>query len=244
MGDIPRLGSCLPDSDSLDILFQAMDRNNPSRVRKAAYDVVLAARDGWLGSAELRQALQNLDFPRALYRIANETGHSEYQYSFLDMIETLLDDGDWHLYLRGAMDIWLPFRHEAPYQILRIIARIGNLPVQGYENNSNPPTFDAFLAKLVEDEWKSVPGRSVTDLTADRLKPLAEITKQFKEWLFTETDRRAVLVAVESVIPALGKHRGSGQEVPGEDVRRIIDGLLEVLREPVQSDQRSIHPED
>ena len=244
MGDIPRLGSCLPDSEALETLFKAMDRSQPFRVRKAAYDVVLATRDGWVGSVELRQTLQNLDFPRQLYRIANETGRSDYQRSFLDMIEILLDDGHWHSYLREAMDIWLPLRHEAPHQILRIIARIGNLPVQGYENNSNPPSLDRFLAKLVEDEWKRVPGRPVTDLTADRLKPLAEITKQFKERLFTEPDRRAVLVAVEPVIPTLGKHRVNGQEVPGEDVRRIINDLLEVLREPVRSDQRSIHSGD
>ena len=244
MGDIPRLGSCLPDSDSLETLFKAMDRSQPFRVRKAAYDLVLAARDGWLKSVELRRTLQDLDFPRQLYSVVNETGRSDYQRSFLNMVETLLDDGHWHSYLREAMDIWLPFRHESPRQILRIISPIGNLPVQGYESNSNPPSFDRFLAKLVEDEWKRVPGRPVMDLTADRLKPLAEITKQFKGQLFTETDRRAVLVAVELVISALGKHRGSGHEVPGEDVRRIVNDLLEVLREPVQSDQRSIHPED
>ena len=241
MGDIPRLGSCLPDSDSLETLFKAMDRSQPFRVRKAAYDVVLAARDGWLRSPKLRQTLENLDFPRQLYSVVNETGRSDYQRSFLNMMETLLNDRHWHSYLRGAMDICLPFRHEAPRQVLRIIARIGKLPVPGYEHGSNPPPFDRFLEKVVEDEWKGVPGRPVTDLTADHLKPLAEITKQFKGQLFTETDRRAVLVAVESVIPALERRLDNGYEGPGEDVRRIVSDLLEVLREPVQSDQRSTH---
>jgi len=238
MGDIPRLGSCLPDSDSLETLFKAMDRGQPFRVRKAAYDVVLAARDGWLRSQGLRRTLEDLDFPRQLYSVVSETGRADYQRPFLNMMETLLEDGHWHPYLRGAMDIWLPFRHEAPRQVLRIISPIGNLPVQGYEYSSNPPSFDRFLAKLVEDEWKRVPGRPVT---ADRLRPLAEITKQFKGQLFTEADRRAVLVAVEAVISAFGNYRSNGYEVPGGDVCRIVNDLLEVLREPVQSDQRSTH---
>ena len=241
MGDIPRLGSCLPDSDSLETLFKAMDRSQPFRVRKATYDVVLAARDGWLRSPGLRQTLEDLDFPRQLYSVVNETGRPCYQRSFLKMMEILLDDGHWHSYLRGAMDIWLPFRHEAPRQVLRIIARIGKLPVPRYEHGSNPSHFDRFLGKVVEDEWKGVPGRRVADLTADNLKPLAEITKQFKGVLFTETDRRAVLVAAESVIPALERRLDNGYEGPWEGVRRTVNDLLEVLRVPVQSDQRSIH---
>jgi len=237
MLDIPRLGSCLPDSDSLGTLSKAMEKSQPFRVRKTAYDVVLAARDGWLRWPELRQTIEDLDLPRQLYIVAIETGRSDYLRSSLIMTETLSDDGNWHSYLRGAMDIWLPFRHEAPCQFLRIIARIGKLPVPSYENYSNPTSLDRLLEKVVEDEWKGVPGRPVAVLTADHLRPLAEITKQFKGQLFTETDRRAVLAAVESVIPALERRLDNGDEGPGEDVRCIVNDLLEVLRVPVQSDQ-------
>jgi len=238
MGDIPRLGSCLLDSASLETLHKAMERTQPFRVRKAAYDVILAARDGWLRSPELRQTLEDLDLPRQLYSVVTDTGRSDYQRSFLNMMETLLEDEYWHSYLRGAMAIWLPLRHEAPRQVLRIISRIGKLPLQGYDG-SNPPHLDRFLKKLVAVEWAAIPGLPVTDLTPDRLEPLAEITKQFWGLLFTESHRRAVLAVVERAIPAFENRRDNG---PGEDVRRIIDELLEVLREPVQSsDQPSVH---
>jgi len=239
--DIPRLGCLIPDSDFFGTLFKAMEKTQPFRVRKAAYDVILVAREGWLRSAELRQTLEDLDFPRQMHSVVIEIGRLGYHISFLNMMETLSYDGDWHSYIRGAMDILLPFRHEAPRQVLRIISPIGNLPVQGYENSSNPPPFDRFLEKVVEDEWKGIPGRSVTDLTANHLKPLAEITKQFKGQLFTETDRRAVLAVVVGVIPALERRRDDGYKGPGEDVRHIVDDLLEVLRVPVQSDQPSVH---
>ena len=236
MGDIPRLGSFLPDSDSLETLSNAMEKCQPFRVRKAAYDVVLAARDGWLRSAGLYQALEDLDFPRQLCNVVIDTGRADYQRSFLEMMEILLMDEHWHPYLRGAMDILLPFRHEVPWRVLRIVAQIGKLPLSGYDG-TNPSHLDKYLEKLVEDEWKGVPGRSVVDLTADRLEPLAEVTTQLKALLFTETDRRAVLAAVERVIPALERRRDNGYE----DACRVVDDLLEVLRVPVQSDQPSVH---
>lgn len=66
---------------------------------------------------------------------------------------------------------------------------------------------------------------SVMDFAADRLKPLVEVTKRFKGLLFTETDRRAVLVEVEWVIPALERRRDNGYE----DACRIVGDLLEVF---------------
>jgi hypothetical protein len=166
-----------------------MEKDKPFRVRKAAYDVILVARDGWLRSAELRQTLEDLDFPRQLHSVVIETGRSDHQRSFLMMMEILSEDRYWHSYLRGAMDIWLPFRHEGPDQVLRILANVWRTTTPGVRR-FQPPPLDKFLEKLVEDEWAGVPGRLVKDLTADRLEPLAEVTKQFKELLFTETDRR------------------------------------------------------
>jgi hypothetical protein len=62
--------------------------DKPFRVRKAAYDIVLVARDGWLKSPDLRQTLESLDFPRKLHSVVIETGRSDHQRSFLD------DDGN------------------------------------------------------------------------------------------------------------------------------------------------------
>lgn len=50
---IPQLGSLLPDSDPLETFFIAMEKNSTFHVKKAAYDVVLTARDGWLRSGGL-----------------------------------------------------------------------------------------------------------------------------------------------------------------------------------------------
>ena len=241
--DIPGLGSCLPKVEFLQTLSKAMEKgenmgeNKPFRVRKAAYDVVLVARDGWLRSADLRQTLEDLDFPKKLHSVVVETFRSDHQRSLLEMMEILSEDRYWHVYLRKAMDIWLPLHHEGPAHALRILANVGELllPERDGYNIDKP------LEKVVEDEWAGVPGRLVMDLTADRLEPLAEVTKQFKGLLFTETDRRTVLVAVESVIPALERRLDNGYEGPWEGVRRTVNDLLEVLRVPVQSDQRSIH---
>jgi len=224
--DISRLESCLPEVGFLRTLSKAMEKegNKPFRVRKAAFDIILVVRDGWLRSADLRQVFRDSDIPRQLHGVVHETARPDHQVALLEMMKALSNDRYWHSYLRGAMDIWLPFRHEGPDHILCILSKIGGLPLLEYDG-SNPP-LDEFLEKLVEDEWAGVPGRPVQDLTADRLRPLAEVTERFKELLFAESDRRAVLAVVEQVIPSLERQDGG----PGEDVRRTIDDLLTKLR--------------
>ena len=239
MKDIPLLGSCLPDSGSLGMLYKAMEKAQSFRVRKAAYDVMFVAREGWLRSPDLRPALENPDFPRQLHKIPTETGRPDDQRSFLTMMEILSGDSHWHSYLRGAMDIWLPFRHEGPAQVIHILARVSELPLPQYDG-SDPP-LDKLLEQLVEDAWAGVPARSVMDLTADRLEPLAEVTTQLKELLFTEIDRKVVLAAIERVIPALERRRDDGYGGPGDDFRHIVHDLQEILRLPVQSDRPAIH---
>ena len=238
--DIPRLGSFLPEIDSLLTLSKAMEKEESKlpRVRKAAYDVVLAARDGWLKSVGLRGTLEDLDIPRKLHSVVIETGRSDHQCSFLEMIEILAEDRFWHPYLREAMDIWLPFRHEGPGHVLRILTTVGEMLVPECEGSKHP--LDRSLEKHVEEEWESVPGRFMKDLTADRLRPLAEVTKQFKELLLTESDRKMVLGAVERVIPSLEKRREDGYDGLGEDIRGIVSELLETLRIPVQSTSRRL----
>ena len=229
--DIPRLGTCLPEGDSLQTLSKAMEKeeSKPLRVRKAAYDIVVVARDGWLKSTALRSILEDLDIPRKLHSVVIETNRPHHQRSFLEMMEILSEDRYWHPYLRGAMDIWLPLRHEGQGHVLRILAAVGELLLPGWDG-SKPP--DKPLEKIVEDEWAGVPGRLVMDLTADRLKPLAEVTKQVKELLFTESDRRSVLGVVERVVPSLEKRRDDGYDGPGEDIRCIVGDLIEMLRIP------------
>ena len=131
------------------------------------------------------------------------------------------------------MEIWFPFRHEGPKQVLQILARVGELSLPAYDD-SNPPSLDKFIEKLVEDEWAGIPGRLVMNLGADLLGPLAEVTKQLKDLLFTKDGRKAVLAVVGQVIPSLEKRRDGDYNGPGEDVRRIVDDLLEKLREQVQ----------
>jgi len=235
MRDVPRLGSLPPDSDSLGMLFKAMEKTQPFRVRKAAYDVMLVAREGWLRSAELRQALKELDFPRQLHSVVSETGRSDHQRSFLVMMELLSEDRYWHSYLREAMDVWLFFRREGPGQVIRILTRIAELPPLAYDD-SGP--LDKLLRQAVEDGWAGVPGRLVTDLTADCLEPLVGVTTQFKELLCSEIDRRVLLRVVEQVIPALERRRDDGYEGPGEDIRDMVGGLIEILRVPMQSTSR------
>ena len=235
MKDIPRLGSLSPDKDSLRMLFKAMEKSQPFPVRKAAYDVVLIAREGWLRSADLRPDLEEWDFPRQLHNVVIETGRSDHQRSLLIMMEILSEDRYWHSYLRGAMDIWLPFRHEGQDQVIRILTRVGELPPRDYDG-FNP--LDKFLEQFVEDEWAAVPGCPLVDLTADRLKPLVESTTQFKELLFTEVDRKAVLAVVERVVPALEKRREDGYEGPGDEIREMVGTLIEILQIPVPSTSR------
>ena len=234
--DIPGLGICLPEVEFLQTLSKAMEKgeNKPFRVRKAAYDIILAARDGWLKSPVLRPTLEDLDIPRQLHSVVIETGRSDHQRSFLEIIEILSQDRYWHPYLRGAMNIWVPLRHEGLDCVLRILATVGELllPERDGYNVDKP------LEKVVEDEWAGVPGRLVQDITADRLKPLAEVTKQFKKLLFTESDRRAVLAMVEQTIPSLERRRDDGYDGPGDDIRSVVSDLLEELREPTQSSSR------
>jgi len=234
--DTSHPGPFLLGVEFLQTLSKAMekDKDKPFRVRKAAYDVLLVARDGWLKSAELRPTLEYLDFPRKLHSVVIETGRSDYQCLFLRMMGILSEDRHWHPYLRKSMDIWLPFHHEGRDQVLRILFAVGGL-LPPENDGSNHPPLDKPLEKVLEDEWAGVPGRLLEDLTASRLEPLAEVTKQFKELFFTESNREAVLAAVEGVIPSLENRRGEG---PGEDVRGIVDDLLENLRTPMQSTSR------
>ena len=228
--DIPGLGTCLPESESLQTLSRAMENGEyePFRVRKAAYDVVLAARNGWLKSTGLRKTLQDLDIPRNLHSVAIETDLPGYQRSFLEMMEILSEDRYWHPYLRKAMDIWLPLYQKGPGYVQRILIAVGELIVP--ESEESRPSPDEPLEKLVEDEWARVPGRLVQDLTVDRLAPLAEVTERLKGLLVPERDRMAVLAVVEQVIPSLERRRDGGYEGPGEDVRKVVDELIEVLR--------------
>ena len=134
------------------------------------------------------------------------------------------------------MDIWLPLRHEGQDRVLRILVAVGELLIPS-SDGSKPPLGKS-LERLVEDEWARVPGRLLKDITADRLKPLAEITEQFKELLFTENDRRAVVGAIERVIPSLEKRRDGDHDGPGDDIHGIVNDLLEVLQSPMRSTTR------
>ena len=60
------------------------------------------------------------------------------------------------------------------------------------------------------------------------------VTVQFKELLFSDGDRRAVLAVVEQVIPSLERRRDDGYEGPGDGVRGVVNALLGKLREPMQ----------
>ena len=244
--DIPELGSCLPTAESLQVLSKAMEKgegeneneneNKLFRVRKAAHDVIAVARDGWLKSAELRPVLEGFDIPRKLHSVVIEAGRSDHQRSFLEMVEILSEDRYWHPYLRKAMDIWLPLRHEGQDRVLRILTTVGELSIPGSDGSRTPP--DRPLEKLVEDEWARVPGHPLQDVTADRLKSLAEMTEQFKELLLTESDLGLVIDAVEKVIPSLEKRRDDNYDGPGDDIRGIVSDLLGVLRSPTQSTKR------
>ena len=220
---VGRLESSLFDDSVLRTLNDAMDKSRPFRVRKAACDAMLATQDQWLGSPELRK-LEQFDIFRQLHKFVTEFARSNYQQLFLTMIERLSSNDDWHPYLRKAMDIWLPFRHEGPEYILRIMANVG----QFCHSDSDTISSEASLERRVEDEWAGVPGRPVEYLTADRLEPLVEVTKQLKELSFDENDRRAVLNMVERVIPSLEKR--CDYTGPGDDVRKMVNDLIEDLR--------------
>ena len=132
------------------------------------------------------------------------------------------------------MDIWLPLHHEGPVYALRILTRVGELLLPGGDGYNA----DKSLEKVLEEEWAAVPGRLPAGLTFGMLEPLAEVTKQFTKLFFTESHRKAILAEVEQVIPRLEQRRDGNCSDLGNDVRHIIDTLLEVLREPVQSTTR------
>ena len=233
---LPGLRFCDPKPEFILTLSRAMEKletgrknreNKPFRVRKAAYDVVLAVQDRWLRSADLRQTLEDVDFPRKLHGVVVETLRSDYQRSFLGMIEILSEDRYWHSYLRKAMDIWLPLHNEGPRHALLTLCRVGELRLlESDDYNAEKP-----LEKVVEEEWAAVPGRYPMDLTADLLGPLAEVTEQFKRLsFFSEIDRKAVLAVVERVVPSLEKRRDEGYSGPDDELRGIIEDLLRVLR--------------
>ena len=235
--DIPRLGSCLPEDESLRMLSKAMEKgeaggeNRPFRIRKAVYDAIVVARDGWLKAPKLRPTLEVLDIPRKLHNIVSEIGLPDAQCSFLGMMEILSEDRYWHPYLRRAMEIWLPLHHVGPEHAHCILSKVGELLL--------PRRVEKPLEKILEEEWAAVPGRPPKDLTVDLLQPLAEVTEQFKKQsFFTESDRGAVLAMVEKVIPSLEKRRDSDYSGPGDDIRGVVNDLLEVLRSPMQSTKR------
>jgi len=150
--DISRLGSFLPGDEFLQRLSGAMkkEKDKPFRIRKAAYDIVLVARDRWLKSTVLCPTLEDLDFPRQLHSVVIETGRSVHQVSFLKMVEILSEDRYWHRYLREVMDIWLPFHHEGRDQVLRILTTVGEL-LPSEHDGPDRPSFD----KPLEKSWKT-----------------------------------------------------------------------------------------
>jgi len=239
--DIPGLRTCLPKAEFLETLSKAMEKETEGenekgdkllRVREAACGVVLAARDGWLRSAELYPVLKDLDIPRKLHSVVIKTGHYDHRHSFLEMMAILSEDRFWHPYLREATDIWLSLHRDGPAHALRILTKVGELLLPRRDDYS----VDKPLEKVLEEEWAAVPGRLPMELTVDMLEPLAEVTGQFKQLLFfTESDRRAVLAVVEQVIPRLENRRDDNYGGPDNDIRHIIDSLLRILREPVQT---------
>ena len=242
--DLPGLRLCDPKEEFIRTLSRVMEKretegeikkDRPFRIRKAAYDVVVAVQDRWLRSGgDLRQTLEDVDFPRKLHSVVTETLRSDHQRSFLKMIEILSEDRNWHPYLRKAMDIWLPLHREGPHHALHTLCSVGELLQGRDDHNAEKP-----LEKVVEEEWTAVPGRHTTDLTADLFGPLAEVTEQFKRLsFFSEIDRKAVLAVVEQVAPSLERRRDEGYGGPDDEIRRIIEDLLRVLREPVQSSSR------
>ena len=236
--DIPGLATCHPELECLQTLSKAMEEGDKKeskfRVRKAAYDVMLAARAGWLKSAGLRKTIEDLDIPRKLHSVVIETRRADDQRSFLRMMEILAENREWHSYLRKAMDIWLPLHHEGQDCVQRILIAVGELTVPGNEGLKSP--HDNPLEKLVEEEWVGVPGWPMQDLTTDRLKSLVEATAQFKRQLPADRDgdRRAILGVVEKAVPSLEKRN----DIPKEDIRKILDELIEVLRSPATQSTR------
>ena len=67
-----------------------------------------------------------------------------------------------------------------------------NNVVQFWHIDSDTFLSDENLGRRVEDEWAAIPGRPVEYLTVDRLEPVVEVTKQLKELLYDEDNRKAV----------------------------------------------------
>ena len=225
--DIPRLGFYLPDHDFLEMLYGAMGDSNNSNVRKAAYGVVWAARDGWLTSPHLRRILLDRDFPRQLYGVVDVAPGSDHRRTFLDMMEILSRDEAWRSYLRREAGMWLPWRSDGWSQVICILENISKITFPKIEPAED---MDMLLIKVVRDEWARVPGRGAKDLTADVLAPFAEVTVRLNHSLFDEDGRRAVLTVVEQVIPSLERWRSENHEELEEGVNRIVRALLEDLR--------------
>ena len=230
--DIRHLKPSLFDDDALQTFHEALNRGNPFQIRQAAYDAMLVTRDQWLMSPTLRQRIEEFGLFRQLHHVVIEIARSDYQQSFLMMMGILSEDPYWRSYLREDMDIWLSLRREGPEHTTRIVANVGELSAARRENYFF--TTDNLLRTLIVDEWAAVPGpgRQVHDLTADRLKPLVEITEGFKELLFDDRCRKGVIATVEQVIPALELRRDDGYMGPEDDVRDIINNLLAKLRIP------------
>ena len=229
--DIRHLGPSLFDDDALQTFHEALNYGNPLRIRQAAYDAMLVTRDQWLTSKSLRQRIEEFGIFRQLHHVVIEIARSDYQQSFLMMMDILSEDAHWHSYLREDMDIWLPLRREGPEHTARIIANVGELPLTQFGSYISFPT-DDLLRKLMVDEWAAAPGRQVPDLTADRLKPLAEVTEGFKELLFDDSWRREAIAMVEQVLPRLELRREDGYKGPEDDVRGVITDLLAKLWAP------------
>ena len=92
----------------------------------------------------------------------------------------------------------------------------------------------------MEDEWAAVPGLYPTDLTVDRLEPLAEVTMQFKMLsFFTESSRKAALAVVDRAIPSLEMRRDDSYRGLEEDVRDSdVDQVLRIIFETMQLNNR------
>ena len=119
--------------------------------------------------------------------------------------------------------------HEGPYHAFLTLCSVGELLHGRDDYNADKP-----LEKVVVEEWVAVPGRHTMDLAADVVRPLAEVTEQFERLsLFSESGRKAVLAAVEQVVPSLEGRRDEGYGGPDDEFRKIIEDLLKVLREPV-----------
>ena len=229
--DVRQLGPSLFDDEILQTFHEATDDSKHLRVRQAAYDAVLVTQAQWLTSENLRQKLQDLGFFDHLHKVVVEIARSDYQRSFLTMMEVLSEDVNWHQYLREHMELWVPFRYEGAPQILHIIGKVGGLTLATPGDRGSPP-IDDLLQRLMVKEWAAVPGRPLGGLTADRLKPLVKVTEGLKEVVFDDSCRSTVIATVEQVIPGLERRIYDGYEGPGKDVRDIIRDLLENLRLP------------